>query len=85
MGVAGSGKSTVGPPLAERIVGTYIDGDQLHPASNIRKMSAGIPLPDADREPWLLRVIEDAALAVAFAWRRLQASDGGVIPYLSNL
>jgi gluconokinase len=54
MGVSGSGKSTVAEALAARIDGAvYIDADDLHPASNVAKMSAGIPLTDADRAPWL--------------------------------
>ncbi len=58
MGVAGSGKSTVGVALAARTGAVYIDGDDLHPAANIRKMSAGTPLTDEDRAPWLDRVAE---------------------------
>lgn len=53
MGVSGSGKSTVGALLAEDLGGEYLDGDVLHPQANIDKMAAGIPLTDADREPWL--------------------------------
>ena len=58
MGVAGSGKTTIGEALAHAISATYVDGDQLHPGANIAKMSAGIPLADADRWPWLARVGE---------------------------
>lgn len=53
MGVSGSGKSTIGAALAERLGVHFIDGDDLHPAANVAKMSAGIPLEDADRWPWL--------------------------------
>ncbi len=53
MGVQGSGKSTVAELIARRIGGRYIDGDRLHPAENVAKMAAGVPLTDADREPWL--------------------------------
>ena len=53
MGVSGSGKSTVGKLLAERIGGFFIDGDDLHSAVNIKKMKHGIPLDDTDRWPWL--------------------------------
>lgn len=56
MGVSGCGKSSVGGALAERLGATYVDGDDLHPEPNIRKMGAGIPLTDEDRWPWLLRV-----------------------------
>ena len=56
MGVAGSGKSTVGALLARELGGDFLDGDELHPPSNVAKMSAGIPLDDADREPWLREI-----------------------------
>ena len=53
MGVSGSGKSTVGQQLAERLRWPFFDGDEFHPAENIVKMSQGIPLDDDDRRPWL--------------------------------
>lgn len=53
MGVAGSGKSTVGEALAARLGAEFIDSDQLHPPANIDKMSKGIPLDEDDRRPWL--------------------------------
>jgi len=53
MGVAGCGKSTVGQLLADRLGAAFIDGDDLHPASNRRKMASGQPLDDDDRWPWL--------------------------------
>jgi len=53
MGVQGIGKSTIGRLLAERLGVPFIDGDRLHPSSNIELMAAGTPLTDADREPWL--------------------------------
>ncbi|MEU2263445.1 gluconokinase [Streptomyces sp. NPDC019645] len=53
MGVAGTGKTTIGPLIAEALGVPYAEGDDFHPADNIAKMSAGIPLDDADREPWL--------------------------------
>ena len=53
MGVQGSGKSTIAALIADRIHGTYIDGDRLHSDENVARMAAGIPLTDADREPWL--------------------------------
>jgi gluconokinase len=56
MGVAGSGKSAVGAALAGRLGATYLDGDDLHPAENIAKMSRGEPLTDEDRWPWLTLV-----------------------------
>jgi carbohydrate kinase (thermoresistant glucokinase family) len=61
MGVSGSGKSTVGALLAERLGVPFVDGDALHPATNVTKMAAGIPLTDADRWPWLDAVGERLA------------------------
>ncbi|CAM3813295.1 gluconokinase [Smaragdicoccus niigatensis] len=56
MGVSGSGKSTVGAALAQRLRVPFEDADDLHPAANIAKMSAGHPLDDDDRHPWLEKV-----------------------------
>ena len=56
MGVSGCGKTSVGQALAERGQITFLDGDDLHPAENIAKMSRGAPLNDADRAPWLAEV-----------------------------
>ena len=53
MGVAGSGKTTIGQMLADAIPCPFLEGDSLHPRANIEKMSRGIPLTDADRAPWL--------------------------------
>ncbi|MEV1295828.1 gluconokinase [Pseudonocardia sp. NPDC049635] len=53
MGVSGSGKSTVGAALAQRLGVAFTDADGLHPAANVAKMSAGVPLTDDDRWPWL--------------------------------
>jgi gluconokinase len=53
MGVSGTGKTTVGAELARRLGATFIEGDSLHPEANIAKMSAGQPLDDDDRRPWL--------------------------------
>ncbi len=53
MGVSGSGKTTVGEKLAKRLGWPYEDADRFHPASNVAKMSAGHPLTDEDRWPWL--------------------------------
>jgi gluconokinase len=52
-GVSGSGKSTVGSMLADRLHWRFADGDDFHPAANIAKMRLGIPLTDNDRWPWL--------------------------------
>jgi carbohydrate kinase (thermoresistant glucokinase family) len=56
MGVSGSGKSTVGRLLADRLGTPFVDGDDLHPAANVAKMASGIPLTDEDRAPWLAAV-----------------------------
>ncbi|WP_434712101.1 gluconokinase [Rhizobium sp. YTUHZ045] len=53
MGVSGCGKSSVGEKLAEALHLHFVEGDALHPASNVEKMSKGIPLTDEDRMPWL--------------------------------
>lgn len=63
MGVSGSGKSSVGSALAELEGAIYIDGDTLHPPANLQKMSAGIPLGDDDRGPWLIKVAETLCAA----------------------
>lgn len=56
MGVTGSGKSTVGWALAQRLTVPFLDADTLHPPENIAKMAAGAPLDDDDRYPWLEHV-----------------------------
>jgi gluconokinase len=53
MGVTGSGKTTIGTLLAERIGAIFADADDYHPAANKQKMAAGHPLNDDDRQPWL--------------------------------
>ena len=53
MGVSGSGKTTIGEALAEKLGWRYLDADDFHPQANVEKMKAGIPLEDADRWPWL--------------------------------
>ena len=70
MGVSGSGKTTVGEALAKRLSWLYEDADQFHPASNVAKMSAGHPLTDEDRRPWL-RAIADEIDRVCVAGRRV--------------
>lgn len=77
MGVAGSGKTAVGGRLAERLGVPYVDGDDLHPQANIDKMSAGHPLDDDDRRPWLITIgewlhdhRETGAVATCSALRR---------------
>ena len=53
MGVSGCGKTTVGAALAQRLGVPFADADDFHPAANVAKMSAGTPLDDLDRLPWL--------------------------------
>src|ERR1035441_3236851 len=53
MGVAGSGKTTIGLALAELLQWQFVDADGFHPPANVAKMRAGIPLEDTDRAPWL--------------------------------
>ncbi|MFF0157932.1 gluconokinase [Streptomyces sp. NPDC005263] len=53
LGVSGSGKTTVGKAVAELLGLPFVEGDDFHPAANVAKMSAGQPLDDADRGPWL--------------------------------
>jgi gluconokinase len=56
MGVAGSGKSTIGAQLARRLAIDFIEGDDLHPPDNVKRMVTGIPLTDEDRRGWLLAI-----------------------------
>jgi carbohydrate kinase (thermoresistant glucokinase family) len=71
-GVSGSGKSTVAELLSERLGWAFEEGDSLHPAANVEKMAAGIPLTDEDRWPWLAKVAD---------WidNRLDAGEDGII------
>jgi len=59
MGVSGSGKSTIADHLAARLGWRYEDGDRFHPPSNVAKMSAGHPLTDEDRWPWLQAIADE--------------------------
>ncbi|MEU9503686.1 gluconokinase [Streptomyces sp. NPDC048196] len=70
MGVAGTGKTTIGPLVAAELGVPYAEGDDFHPPANIAKMTAGVPLDDADRGPWL-----DAI----GAWAHGRAGRGGVV------
>ncbi|WP_446039270.1 gluconokinase [Streptomyces sp. SID1121] len=70
MGVSGTGKTTIGQLLAEALDVPYAEGDDFHPPENIAKMSAGTPLDDNDRWPWL-----DAV----GAWAAGRAGQGGVV------
>jgi gluconokinase len=53
MGVSGSGKTTIGERLAQRLGYPFLDADEFHPPANVAKMAAGTPLTDNDRRPWL--------------------------------
>ncbi|MEB3961937.1 gluconokinase [Streptomyces kunmingensis] len=70
MGVAGTGKTTIGPLLADRLGVPYAEGDDFHPPANIAKMTAGTPLTDEDRWPWLDAIGE---------WAHGRAGLGGVV------
>ncbi|GLB36962.1 putative shikimate kinase [Lyophyllum shimeji] len=79
MGVSGTGKSTLGRALAARLNVPYIEGDDLHPATNVAKMSAGIPLTDADREPWLA-LIRATAERITLSQERHREGEQGRPP-----
>jgi len=71
-GVSGSGKTTVGALLAGRLRWRFADADTFHPEANLAKMREGMPLTDADREPWLRAI-------TAWMDERLAADESGVI------
>ncbi|KAA5605316.1 gluconokinase [Roseospira marina] len=77
MGVSGSGKSTIGAALAQRLGVPFLDADDVHPAANVRKMASGVPLTDADRWPWLG--------ALGAAMREHADAEGGVVSGCSAL
>lgn len=58
MGVAGSGKTTIGAMLAGRLGWAYAEADEFHPPANVEKMRKGIPLTDEDRRPWLMAIAD---------------------------
>jgi len=71
-GVAGSGKTTVGALLAERLHWRFADADAFHSPANIAKMRAGVPLTDADRQPWLKAI-------TAWMDERISAGESAVV------
>ena len=74
MGVSGSGKTSVGSALADRLRLPFVEGDSLHPQSNVARMAAGIPLEDTHRWPWLDQIGE-----------RLAQAPGGIVISCSAL
>ncbi|WP_406345273.1 gluconokinase [Streptomyces sp. NBC_00648] len=70
MGVAGTGKTTIGPLVAAALGVPYAEGDDFHPAANVAKMSASVPLDDGDRWPWLDAIGQ---------WAHGRAGLGGVV------
>ncbi|GAA2456097.1 gluconokinase [Streptomyces lavendulocolor] len=97
MGVAGTGKTTIGPLVAERLGVPYAEGDDFHPEANIAKMSAGVPLDDDDRWPWLDAigrwahgraglggVVSSSALKRAYRDRLRTAAPGAVFLHLTG-
>jgi gluconokinase len=73
MGVSGSGKSTISERLAARLGWAYEDGDRFHPPGNVAKMSAGHPLTDADRWPWLQAIADEIDRVCASGGRAVMA------------
>jgi gluconokinase len=99
MGVAGSGKTSVGKTLAARLGWEFFDADGYHPPENIAKMASGMPLDDADRAPWLAAlhdllhrtlqagrhpVLACSALKQSYRERLLTGNDGIRIVYLKG-
>jgi gluconokinase len=91
MGVSGCGKSRIGAGFAAAEGLRFVDGDTLHPAENIAKMSRGEPLTDADRAPWLAKVgtvlAEDRVVVACSALKRayrdlIRGSAGADIVFL---
>ncbi|MFC9847113.1 gluconokinase [Streptomyces sp. NPDC060223] len=97
MGVAGTGKTTIGPLLAARLGVPYAEGDDFHPPANVAKMTAGTPLADEDRWPWLDAigrwaheraglggVVSSSALKRAYRDRLRAAAPGVVFVHLTG-
>lgn len=97
MGVSGSGKTTVGTHLAEKLGWTFVDGDKFHPECNVEKMGRGEPLTDADRLPWLQSIhrfiskrlasnapaiVACSALKASYRKLLLEDNDGAHLVYL---
>lgn len=99
MGVAGSGKTTVGKSLAKHLGWDFYDADDFHPPENIAKMTNGAPLNDADRSPWLASlhtlifsslkqdrpgVLACSALKESYRQQMLEGIDGAQIVFLKG-
>ena len=99
MGVSGSGKSTLGKALAEKLGWNFFDADDFHSVENIAKMTAGTPLGDSDRMPWLAAlnhallstlkedrhpVLACSALKEKYRAQLLAGTDGIAIVYLKG-
>src|SRR5690349_3315203 len=99
MGVSGSGKTSVGKALAERLKWDFYDADDFHPPANVLKMANGPPLDDADRAPWLAalhQLISDSlrqarpgvlacsALKESYRQKLLQGNAGVQLVYLKG-
>lgn len=93
MGVSGCGKSTVGQMVADKLHLPFLDGDDFHPVSNIKKMASGTALNDDDRQPWLeellsqLQIHNDGCVVACSALKRryrdtLRLADGVRFIYL---
>ena len=80
MGVSGSGKSTIGAAFARALGIDFVEGDEYHPAENVNRMAAGIPLTDDDRAPWLralarrIREAKDAGAGLVMSCSALKRS-----------
>ncbi len=87
MGVAGSGKTTIGMLLAERLSAAFLDADDAHPPANIAKMTDGIPLTDDDRQPWLerLRLELASSKAIVITCSALKRSYRDVLRAVDNV
>lgn len=99
MGVSGSGKTTLGKALAQRLGWEFFDADDFHPPENIAKMTAGIPLSDSDRAPWLAALhhqllstlsadrhpaLACSALKETYRAKLLEGMDGITVIYLKG-
>lgn len=73
MGVSGSGKSTIAERLAARLGWRCVDGDLFHPPANVAKMTAGQPLTDEDRWPWLRAIAAEIDRLAAAGTRSVVA------------